>query len=122
MSSVKTIIDRPDGVAMAEKAEEAARMLAILAHPKRLLVLCALVEGERSAGDLADLVGLGQSATSQHLGRMRDLDLVATRRSGQTIFYRLASPRVEAILETLHAIYCGDGRRTGSTGSDPADG
>lgn len=92
--------------AMEAKAEEAARMLATLANAKRLMALCHLLQGEKSVGQLADLVGLAPAALSQHLARMRDLRLVETRRAGQTIHYRVASPEVGAILETLYRLYC----------------
>lgn len=91
---------------MAERAEDAAELLASMANPKRLLVLCHLVEGERSVGELASLVDLGQSALSQHLGKMRALGLVKTRRSGQTVFYRLASTEVRTLIGTLYELYC----------------
>lgn len=91
---------------MEEKAEEAARLLASLAHGKRLMALCHMLQGEKSVGPLAGLVGLSPTALSQHLARLRDLGLVETRREGQTIFYRLASPEVRAILETLYRLYC----------------
>jgi DNA-binding transcriptional ArsR family regulator len=81
-------------------------VLAALANAKRLMALCHLVQGEKSVGDLAELVGLAPAALSQHLARMRDLRLVETRRDGQTIFYRLASAEVAAILETLYRLYC----------------
>ncbi len=91
---------------MESKAEEAARLLATLAHGKRLMALCHLLQGEKSVGQLAVLAGLSPTALSQHLGRMRDLGLVETRREGQSIFYRLASPEVVAILETLYRLFC----------------
>ena len=91
---------------MEAKAEQAARMLAAMANGKRLLALCHMLEGEKSVGQLAALVGLAPSALSQHLARMRDLRLVETRRDGQTIYYRLASAEVTAILETLYRLYC----------------
>lgn len=91
---------------MEAKAEEAARLLATLANAKRLMALCHLLQGEKSVGQLAELIDLAPTALSQHLARMRDLDLVATRREGQTIFYQLASPEVAAILETLYRLYC----------------
>jgi DNA-binding transcriptional ArsR family regulator len=92
--------------ALEPRAEQAARLLAALANAKRLMALCHLVQGEQSVGDLAALVGLAPAALSQHLARMRDLRLVETRRDGQTIFYRLASAEVAAILETLYRLYC----------------
>lgn len=89
-----------------DKAEEAASLLAAMANSKRLMVLCNLIDGERAVGDLAEQVGLRQAALSQHLGKMRALDLVATRRDGQTIYYRLASREVREILQTLYRLYC----------------
>jgi DNA-binding transcriptional ArsR family regulator len=88
------------------KAENAARLLAAMANPKRLLALCHLLRGEKSVGELASLIGLSPTALSQHLARMRDLALVETRREGQAIYYRLASVEVGAILETLYRLYC----------------
>lgn len=88
------------------RAEEAAALLASMANAKRLLVLCHLVEGERSVGDLAALAGLSQSALSQHLGKMRLQGLVTTRREAQMIYYSLASREVRAVLETLYGLYC----------------
>lgn len=93
-------------VALEEKAEEASRLLTAMANAKRLMVLCNLLDGERSVGDLADLVGLSSAALSQHLGKMRALNLVTTRRDGQTIYYRLASPEVREVLQTLYRLYC----------------
>jgi DNA-binding transcriptional ArsR family regulator len=87
-------------------AEEAAELLGAMANPKRMLVLCKLLEGERSVGDLAVVAGLSQAALSQHLGKMRALGLVTTRREAQTVYYRLASDNVRAVLKTLYAIYC----------------
>ncbi len=81
-------------------------MLTSMANPKRLVVLCTLLAGEKSVGDLAGIVSLSSAALSQHLGKMRALRLVATRRSGQTVYYRLASAEVRAVLETLYRVYC----------------
>ncbi|MDX2274447.1 MAG: metalloregulator ArsR/SmtB family transcription factor [Hyphomonadaceae bacterium] len=90
----------------AAKAGEAAALLKALAHEARLMVLCQLTEGEYSAGALQEGSGLSQSALSQHLAKLREEGLVATRREGQTIFYRLADPKAARVLETLAAIYC----------------
>ncbi len=109
---------------METKAEEAARVLATLANGKRLLALCHMREGEKSVGQLADLVGLAPSALSQHLARMRDLRLVETRRDGQTIYYSLASAAVAAIIETLYRLYCAPGEVAAppQPRGNPADG
>jgi DNA-binding transcriptional ArsR family regulator len=101
---------RPELAQMHEKVGDVSALLAEMANPRRLLVLCTLVEGERSAGELAALVGLSPGALSQHLQRLRALALVATRRDGQTINYRLADGKVREILETLHRLYCGPGQ------------
>jgi DNA-binding transcriptional ArsR family regulator len=89
------------------KAAEAAKMLKLLANEHRLLVLCRLVaEREMTVGDIAGAVGLSQSALSQHLAKMRDDGLVATRREGQTIYYRLADKNVARVLTLLKNIFC----------------
>jgi len=93
---------------MQNNAREATGLLKMLANPSRLLVLCALVTREHTVGELEELTGLGQSAISQHLARLRDADIVATRREAQRIFYSLRNESVRAVLETLHAIYCED--------------
>lgn len=90
----------------AAKAGEAAALLKALAHEARLMVLCQLLNGEHSAGTLQDASGFSQSALSQHLARLREEGLVATRREAQTIYYRLADPNVARVLDTLAAIYC----------------
>src|SRR5690606_29679911 len=77
----------------------AAELLRVLANGRRLEVLCALREGELSVGQLLERVGLSQSALSQHLARLRADGIVATRRAGQTIFYRIADGEVLTILE-----------------------
>jgi DNA-binding transcriptional ArsR family regulator len=97
---------KPSLEVLQERAEEAAELLASMANAKRLLVLCHLVEGERSVGELAEIAGLSQPALSQHLAKMRLQGLVRTRRDGQTIFYSLASPAVASVLQTLYGIYC----------------
>ena len=96
---------------LAASAHAAARLLKLLAREQRLLILCRLIDGEASVGDLAVHVGMAQSATSQHLAKMRAEGLVATRREAQTIFYRLADPAAMRVLETLCEVYRGVGTR-----------
>ena len=91
---------------MALHAGEAAALLKALAHPARLLVLCQLVQGERSVGEINSRIALSQSALSQHLAVLREDGLVSTRRDGQTIYYALAEGPVQQVLHTLHAVYC----------------
>lgn len=102
---------RPTDLAELEaSAHSAARMLKLLASEQRLLLLCRLIDGEASVGDLAGHVGLAQSATSQHLAKMRAEGLVATRREAQTIYYRLHDPAAVKVLETLCEVYGGSAR------------
>ena len=102
------------------RADEAAELLAAMSNPKRLLILCNLLEEELSVTELAARVDLAQSPLSQHLSKLRAMKLVATRRDGQMVLYRLASEGVAKVLVTLHGIYCapakgavrGKGRRS----------
>jgi len=87
-------------------AAQAARLLRALSNENRLMVLCLLVEGEKSVGELNAALPLSQSALSQHLALLRDEGLVSARRAGQNIHYGLASPAARRVMETLHAIYC----------------
>ncbi len=98
---------KSDMTMLAESAGEAARMLRLLANEKRLLVLCALaVKGEASVGELAAEAGLGMSALSQHLAKLREDGLVATRKEAQTVYYRIDDADAARILKTLKDIYC----------------
>ena len=78
----------------------------ILGHSGRLMILCHLADGEMSVGDLAEELGMTQSALSQHLARMRAEQLVETERDGQTIYYRLAAGEVRKVIQSLYRIYC----------------
>ena len=88
------------------QAEVAAGMLAALANPRRLMILCSLVEGEKSVGELNERIPLSQSALSQHLARLRSENLVSTRRESQTIYYRISEPAVYDIIARLHERFC----------------
>lgn len=92
---------------MARHAGEAAALLKALSHRARLLVLCRLVEGEASVGELQPITGLSMSALSQHLAVLRDMALVETRREAQSIYYSLAEGPAASVLDTLYAAYCG---------------
>ena len=93
--------------ALKDKAAEAARLLRALSNERRLLVMCLLAaSGEMSVGPMAERVDLSQSALSQHLALLREDGLVATRRDGTTIYYRIADARVGAVLKLLHDLYC----------------
>jgi DNA-binding transcriptional ArsR family regulator len=97
----------PGFAGLEQKAAEAARLLKLLANENRLLILCRLVaEREMPVNELAGAVDLSQSALSQHLARMREEGLLATRREAQTVFYRIADPHVRRVLTLLKSIYC----------------
>ena len=86
-----------------------ASILRTLANERRLMILCKLAEwGEGSVSALSEVAGLSQSATSQHLAKMRDEALVDFRREGQTIWYRIAEPRTELLLGYLQKLFCPD--------------
>ncbi|KQM33605.1 ArsR family transcriptional regulator [Agrobacterium tumefaciens] len=91
---------------LSEQANAAAGLLSAMANPKRLMILCSLVEGEVPVGVLATQVGLSQSALSQHLSKLRAQRLVKTRRDAQTIYYSSTSDSVKKILASLEEIYC----------------
>lgn len=97
---------RIDIDAMEAQANKASSVLGALSNEKRLVILCQLVDGERSVNDLTELLGAPQSTISQHLGVLRREGLVQTRRDAQTLYYSLAGNEARAILETLQALYC----------------
>ena len=87
-------------------AEDVSDLMKTLAHPSRLLALCAMMEEERSVGDLANALGMRTQAMSQQLALLRNKGLVRTRRDGQTVYYSLADERIHAVMETLYGTYC----------------
>ena len=91
---------------MRQSAGQASKLMKALSNESRLLILCHLVEGEKSVGTLQGLVGLKQSALSQQLARLRRENLVKTRRQSQTIYYSLAGEDVERVLALLYELYC----------------
>lgn len=95
-----------DPAAMRLAAEEAGALLKALSHPHRLVLLCQLAGGERSVGQLAGFLGIRESTVSQHLALLRRERIVAGRREGQTIFYRIESPVAQQVMAVLYAAYC----------------
>jgi DNA-binding transcriptional ArsR family regulator len=91
---------------MPAAADAASGLLKSLANRHRLLILCQLIDGEWSVGELAAFLGARDSSVSQHLALLRKDGLVKTRRDGQTIFYAIASDPARRVLHTLFAIYC----------------
>jgi len=115
-------MDRTDAIFEINLAElqtralRAAGLLKAMSNPVRLLVLCQLAEGEKSAGELGQVADVSQSALSQHLALLRERGLVRSRRAGQSILYSLDGPEAPALLAALYEVYCskvakGRGRR-----------
>ena len=94
---------------LRHRAQEAAALLKVLANPHRLMLLCHLLGGERPVAGLAAITGITQPTLSQQLGVLRNEGLVAARREGKSVHYRVASPAVRALLRTLYRLYCAPG-------------
>lgn len=94
-------------------AHDAAALLRALASKARLMVLCHLAKGEKSVGQIAELTGLRMSAVSQNLAVLRAERLVAQRREGTTINYRLADPTTRKLIDVLYRAFCRDGGKAG---------
>ena len=95
-----------DSASLMQRAEAASRLLAAMANPKRLAILCELLNGECSVNELTVRLRIRQSTVSQHLSVLRQGEFVVSRRAGQTQFYSLAGDEAFAVLATLHRLYC----------------
>ena len=96
----------PSVIAMRAAAGQATQALRALAHEDRLLLLCQLTQGERSVGELEQLLDIHQPSLSQQLGVLRNEGLVQARRDGTRIHYSIADQSVVAILKVLYQLYC----------------
>jgi len=103
--SIETIINLEQ---IQANAQRASILLKAMSNQHRLLILCQLVPGEKCVSELEKIVGLSQSALSQHLARLRRDGLVSTRREAQTIFYSLSGEEASAVIETIYGLYCGN--------------
>ena len=92
---------------MRHQAGQVVSLLKVIGNPDRLLLLCQMLQGEYSVGELEEMLDIHQPTLSQQLGVLRSEGLVATRREGKYIYYRVSHPHVQVILETLHKLYCG---------------
>ena len=97
---------------MQENAGRAADLMKLLGHPHRLMILCQLAEGEKSVGELAELLNVRQAALSQQLALLRKDGMVSTRRQAQNVFYSLAREDVRSLMGFLYETYCGVGKRS----------
>ena len=97
---------RPSSRTVLANARDAADLLKALAHEARLVILCLLVEGEKTVTELGELIGRRQAAVSQQLARLRAHNLVEARREGKNIYYSIARSEVHEIVEALHRAFC----------------
>ena len=104
-----------DSVAMESAADQASDLLKALSNRHRLLIICQLIDGERSVGDLAAFLGLRDSTVSQHLALLRKDSLVSARRDAQTIYYSIESDPARELLKTLYQVYCSPPKATKAT-------
>lgn len=95
---------------MLTAADEASALLKALANRHRLIIICQLIEQERSVGELAAILKIRDSTVSQHLALLRKDGLVTARRDGQTIWYAIDSPQARELVHTLYRVYCAPGR------------
>lgn len=99
----------PPPLPMEDNVQRASQTLTELANPQRLHILCLLTRhGELRVGDLHEALSLSQSALSQHLARLREKGIVAARKQGLAVYYRIAREDVARILEALHEVYCNE--------------
>ena len=101
-----TVPTDSDILDMADNADEAARFLKQIANERWLLILCRLVTGEATVTELCAIAGLSASAMSQHLAKMRSEGLVAGRKDGLQVHYRIADPRCRRFLSFVHGEFC----------------
>jgi len=100
-------VKHEDIAELNERADEASQLLKSLASPIRLKILCQMVEGECSVGEIAASIGIRDTLASQHLSLLRREGVVATRREAQTIYYRVESDAARRLLGVLHDCFCG---------------
>ena len=109
-SNLEKIYEAPadpgDAKRLAQKAKRAAEFLKALAHENRLMILCILSQGEKSVSELEEMLSLRQPTVSQQLARLRGDGLVATRRDGKAIFYRLASDEARVVIGAVYDVFC----------------
>jgi ArsR family transcriptional regulator, virulence genes transcriptional regulator len=113
------VMEGVDKALLQKSARRATRFLKSLANEHRMLILCNLVDGEKSVSELEEILGLRQPTLSQQLARLRGDDLVVTRRNGKSIYYSLASAEARALLACLYELYCAPATRA-RAGEAPA--
>jgi len=97
-----------DQKALVENSKQVAAILKQLSNSNRLMILCCISDGEKTVGDLNNKIDLSQSALSQHLAKLRESNIVTTRRESQTIYYQIANQKIKYLLEVLQEQFCPD--------------
>lgn len=105
------LLSKAETSEMLAQAREASEMLKTMSHEGRLLILCFLLDGEKTVSEIENLTSLAQATVSQHLARMRLDKLLGSRREGRLIYYRIVDQKVAVLIGTLYELYC---RPTGS--------
>jgi DNA-binding transcriptional ArsR family regulator len=105
---------------MIPAAEQASNLMRSLSHPQRLLVLCALVGGEKTVAELRQELDIEQVPMSQQLMRLRADGLVDARREGTTVSYSIVRPEVQTVIGALHLAFCSPnaGKRARGRGTE----
>ena len=109
-TSATRAANKREDLLLAKQAADVSRVLNLLGNEKRLLILCHLMmHGDMKVGEIVECVNLSQSALSQHLTKLREEGLVEFRRESQTLYYRIADPRIFKLIKLLKKLYCEDG-------------
>ena len=101
----------PESLLSAGEAGQVTEFLKSLCHPQRLMIVCALVEGELGVADLERSLAIRQPSLSQHLGSLREAGIISSRKTGKLVFYRLSDARAAKLIETLHSLFCAPKQR-----------
>jgi DNA-binding transcriptional ArsR family regulator len=109
--STETLLSVDSLKALRASAGKACSLLKTMANEDRLMLLCHLIDAELNVGELESLTEIRQPTLSQQLGVLRDEGLVSTRREGKYIYYKLASPAVMRVMQTLYGLYCGPAKQ-----------
>lgn len=92
--------------ALLDSARDASDFLKAISHESRLVILCLLLDGEKTVNELKEILKLRQAAVSQQLARLRADDLVEARRNGKSVYYSVARPEVVEVISALYRSFC----------------
>jgi len=112
-------LSRAEVARLHDSAVRVTDLLKAMANPSRLMILCQLAEGEKAVGELEGVIGLSQSALSQHLMVLRRDGIVSARRVAQSVFYSLVSKEAQAIVLVLYDLFCRSTPKAGAARRRP---